>query len=338
MKKISVVIPCRNEVEYIEECLDAIYKCILPDGVSINVYVVDGMSNDGTREKILEYSKQQPSLHITNNIKQLTPFAFNLGIYETECDFVQIIGARHIVSSNYISNCYNKLISDMSIWCVGGKLINKYTTKKSEIIAKAMGTAFGMGLGNFRILEQSGYTDTVTSPMYPYSVFENIGFFDENLIRNQDDDFNFRITKAGGKIYFDADISLKYYVRGNFKGLWRQFFQYGYWKVFVNRKHTSVTTVRQLAPPLFVVFIILSPISFFLPSVIEWLTLFAYSCYFTLLIFFSLKQASTLKQFFLIAYTFLILHFSYGIGYLKGILDFLIVKKSPSEKQTRLSR
>src|SRR5690606_3501315 len=88
-------------------------------------------------------------------------------------------------------------------------------------------------------------------------VFNKIGYFDEELVRNQDDDFNYRVANAGGKIYFDAEISLKYYVRGNFKNLWKQFFQYGYWKVYVNKKHKAITTFRQLIPPLFVVYLFL---------------------------------------------------------------------------------
>ena len=97
-----------------------------------------------------------------------------------------------------------------------------------------------MGLGNFRTLSKSAYTDTVTSPMYPKKVFETVGLFDAQLTRNQDDDFNFRVLKAGGKIWFEADINLKYYVRSTFKQVRKQFFQYGYWKVYVNKKHKTM--------------------------------------------------------------------------------------------------
>jgi GT2 family glycosyltransferase len=228
MIKISVVIPCRNEVLYIRECIEAIYANELTSEVILSVFVVDGMSDDGTRELVLNLEKQFPNLKLINNEKKLTPFAFNLGIYKVPVDYIQIVGARHILSSKYLQKSLDILQSNSEIWCVGGKLINEYLNETGEIISKAMSTTFGMGLGNFRTLEKSGFTDTVTSPMYPYWVFEKIGFFDEQLIRNQDDDFNFRVTKAGGKIWFEAAISLKYYVRGNFQGLYRQFYQYGY--------------------------------------------------------------------------------------------------------------
>lgn len=336
--KVSVIIPCRNEVKHIEECVDAIFANKIESETTISVKVVDGMSDDGTLELIENLKKKYPNLVVVPNYDKLTPYAFNLGIKDEKADFYQIVGARQVLSENYIQRAIDTLKASKDTWCVGGSVENVYLNEIGKIISLAMSTPFGMGLGNFRVLKESGYTDTVGTPMYPHTVFEKIGYFDENLIRNQDDDFNYRVTKAGGKIFFDTDISLKYYVRGNFKGLWRQFFQYGYWKVFVNRKHKAVTTLRQLVPPLFVVFLLLTPLSCLLPSIFQWLTVGVWGIYLAMLVYFSAKQASSFKQFFLIAYTFPILHLSYGLGYLRGIFDFLLFGKSPSEKQTRLSR
>ncbi len=335
---ISIVIPCRNEVAYIEECIDAIYDNKLSGDIKLNVFVVDGMSNDGTREKIQALQLKYESLKMIDNTKQLTPFAFNLGIHAANADFIQIVGARHILSPNYIQQALHVLHTKSDVWCVGGRLINQYVNQTGEVISKAMSTSFGMGLGNFRTLVKSGYTDTVTSPMYPYWVFEKVGFFDEQLIRNQDDDFNFRVEKAGGKIYFEHDIFLKYYVRGNLKGLYRQFFQYGYWKVFVNQKHKSVTTLRQLIPPIFVVFILSSMLFAFLYPITCWISLFIYITYIGLGMFVSLKKGTSLMESLKIFIIFPILHLSYGLGYLKGIVEFILLRKKPSDRQKRLSR
>ncbi len=335
---ISVVIPCRNEVAFIEECIDAIYANEVKSDVLLNVFVIDGMSDDGTREKIKSLQAKYKTLQLVDNVKQLTPFAFNLGIHASEAAYIQIVGARHILSSNYIQRALEILHKMPEVWCVGGKLINEYINNTGEIISKAMSTSFGMGIGNFRTLVKSGYTDTVTSPMYPFWVFEKIGFFDEQLIRNQDDDFNFRVTKAGGKIYFESDIHLKYYVRGNFSGLYRQFYQYGYWKVFVNQKHKAVTTFRQLIPPLFVSFVLLSIILSFVHPLLAILSSGVYLIYSALALLMGFKKGSKPNEAFQIAITFPIMHFSYGLGYLKGIIDFIILHKNPSDKQKRLSR
>lgn len=272
--KIAVVIPCRNEIRNIEECIEAIYASDLPADSNLVVNVVDGISNDGTAELLESLQKKYSGLQIIPNNKQLTPYAFNLGIHATkDADFYQIIGARQIVSPNYLKKAVESLQNDSSIWCVGGKVTNVYLNNESKMIAQAMGTSFGMGLGNFRTLNESGLVDTVGTPMYPAWVFEKIGYFDEELIRNQDDDFNFRVTKAGGKILYNNEIALKYYVRGSVSQLWKQFMQYGYWKVYVNKKHKAVTTLRQLIPPLFVLFLMVIPFLFLINSLIGFIGL-----------------------------------------------------------------
>lgn len=339
MKTLTVVIPCRNESKYIKECIEAIYACDLPEETQIKVFVVDGMSDDGTRDIVNELTSAHPHLSLIDNFHQLTPYAFNLGIHAGgKVDYVQIVGARHILSKNYLLNCIQKIESDASVWCVGGKIINEFINTTGQVISKAMSTTFGMGLGNFRTLHKSGYTDTVTSPMYPYWVFEKIGFFDEELIRNQDDDFNFRVTQAGGKIYYDNDISLKYYVRGNYEGLWRQFFQYGYWKVYVNKKHKAVTTLRQLVPPLFVVYLFLWLLSMLGGSGFFAISSFPLVVYVILGIYFSANAQDDKASLWAIFKTYPILHISYGLGYLTGLWDFLFMNKKPSDNQKRLSR
>lgn len=337
--KLTIVIPCRNEVLFIEECIHAIYASQLPKGAEIHVFVVDGLSHDGTREKIETLKNQYKSLELVDNERQLTPFAFNLGIKAGgKSDYVQIVGARHILSSNYLIKCLEHFNRDSPIWCVGGRIDNEYINETGEIISIAMGTPFGMGLGNFRTLATSCFTDTVTSPMYPYWVFEKIGLFDETLVRNQDDDFNYRVSKAGGKIYYEHDISLKYYVRGYFSGLWRQFFQYGYWKVYVNRKHKAVTTLRQLVPPLFVLYLFLFLSTVLFAGIVAVVASIPLLLYFLLLIFFSVSHAPKPKDIFDLMRTYAILHISYGLGYLRGIVEFLILRQNPSERQKRLSR
>ena len=208
--KIAIVIPCRNENAQIAECISAINACELPSNSEVKIFVVDGMSDDGTRKTVSKLIETQKNLFLIDNKEKLTPFAFNLGIKAfPEADIVQIVGARHILSPNYLIECLKRLEENEDIWCVGGRMENESLNETGHIIAIAMRTPLGIGFGNFRVLKESGFTDTVTSPMYPRKVFENIGYFDENLIRNQDDDFNYRVTKAGGKIYFETNISLK---------------------------------------------------------------------------------------------------------------------------------
>ena len=339
MTKVSIVIPCRNEAPFIGKCLKAIQKSTLDELTEIQIFVVDGMSDDGTRTEVEKFATEDSRIHLIDNTKQVTPFAFNLGITAGgRVDFVQIIGARHIISENYLQKSIEILSNDSTIWCVGGKLKNQYINEDGRIIALAMGSSFGMGFGNFRTLNSSMFTDTVTSPMYPYWVFDEIGFFDEALIRNQDDDFNYRIKKANGKIWFENSIQLSYYVRGSYKQLWRQFFQYGYWKVFVNKKHKINTTYRQLIPPLFVFGLGMILLSYIFGTKVMAIFSLPLALYLLILILLSSTMSKKVADFVRLIMVFPILHISYGVGYWKGIIDFLVLHKKPSDHQKRMSR
>ncbi|MGZ4035679.1 MAG: glycosyltransferase family 2 protein [Bacteroidia bacterium] len=335
---VSVIIPCRNEVKYIKACLDAVLNNDY--GIeNIEIIIVDGISNDGSRECIREEIAKNNRIKLIDNKDQITPFAFNLGIQNATGDYIFIVGARQLIAKNYISTCVEILNSNKDIACVGGKVENIYENAASKLIASAMSSSFGVGVGNFRIKEEDCFVDTVGTPAYRRSIFDEVGLFDEELVRNQDDEFNFRLIKRGDKIFFTGKTGLKYFVRANFKNLYRQYFQYGYWKVYVNRKHKTITTIRQLVPAFFVLFLftgfVLSCLNFYITI----LYLSTLLLYFVFAFVAAAAKADKISDIFKIIYTFLILHFSYGSGYLKGIFQFIILKrKNASQKNMNLSR
>lgn len=335
---VSVVIPCRNEVKNIAGCVAAIYASKFDAKTDFEVIIVDGMSNDGTRELITTLQGSYTSLKLLDNVKQLTPFAFNIGVKAARGEYVQIIGARQEVSENYLQVAMNSLKADPEIWGVGGAMQNVYENQIGRYIAMAMDSPFGVGAGNFRVVKESTFLDTVGTPMYPAFVFDEVGYFDEALVRNQDDEFNYRITKRGKKLLLNADLLIRYYVRGSFPKLAKQYFQYGYWKVYVNKKVKAITTVRQVFPAILILCIaiglILSPIHWGI--YILWAM--GVSIYLITAGVFAIVRAEKFNDVFAIFWSFMILHFSYGTGYLKGILDFLILGKQPSNKSKELSR
>ena len=339
MDKLKVVIPCRNEVNNIEECVHSVIAAGNNWGGNFEIVIVDGKSDDGTLDVIAKLTEIHPNVHMAVNEFQLTPYAFNIGIKtDIPFDFLAIVGSRHVLSLNYFSDALKTLKSDNSIWCVGGKVDNVYANETGKITAMAMGTSFGMGLGNFRAIEKSGFVDTVGTPVYPAWVFEKIGYFDEELTRNQDDEFNFRVKKAGGTIFYIHEIAVRYYVRATLPQLRKQFMQYGYWKVYVNKKHKAVTTFRQLIPPLFVLYLILFPFSFFINPTFGMILGIPLLAYFVLDMLVSIKLSKTGSEFFQFFKVFPIIHISYGWGYLKGIFRFLILNKKPSSNSKTLSR
>lgn len=333
---VTVVIPCRNEVNSISDCITAIYTNETSLISEIEIVVVDGMSDDGTVELLNKLQLKFPTLKIVENTAKVTPVAFNLGIRAAKGEYVQIIGARQIISKNYLETAVKVLEANKNIWCIGGKVENIFENKTAEQVAMAMSSPFGVGGGNFRTFTKTTFVDTVGTPMYPSWVFDKIGYFDESLVRNQDDDFNYRVTQAGGKIQLNSEISLKYIVRSSFAKLYRQYFQYGYWKVYVNKKHKTVTSIRQLIPFGFIMFLISFPF-WLLFGIVPFYLIFLAS-YLALSTYFAVKVGKSLIEIPFIMFIFTLLHISYGLGYGNGILDFLILNKQPSQNNKRLSR
>jgi glycosyltransferase involved in cell wall biosynthesis len=334
---VSITIPCRNEQTYIGKCLDSLVK-LNYSKEKLLVFVVDGKSDDSTVEIVQEYSENYPWIKLLENNKMYTPFALNIGLQASDASIKIILGAHSELDANYVRNCVEVLQKKIDVGCVGGVIRNIYENYSSEVIGLAMSSAFGVGDATFRTGGADGYVDTVAFGAYRNEVFEKIGYFDEDLVRNQDDEFNFRLIRNGYKIFLNNDIMSNYFVRGNYSKLYRQYYQYGYWKVFVNIKHRTVTTWRQLIPALFVMFLFFTPLLFILSEKVTGLYLFGILSYLCTAAYFSLKKTKVFSVFLSVIMVFFTLHLSYGCGYLMGIGRFLILKRKPSSRSTVTSR
>ena len=336
MKTVSIVIPCLNEKEYIFRCLQSIVKQRYPQNL-ITTFICDGGSNDGTIDIIQEFIKTNSGFVLVHNPQKTTPYALNLGIKASTSDIVIILGAHSELDPGFVECNVNTFQIDANIMCAGGVIDNVYENHTSQIIGAAMSSSFGVGNAHFRTGTKSGFVDTVAFGAYKKEIFEAVGLFDEELIRNQDDEFNYRVTNAGYKIYLNQDIKCNYFVRASFRKLFKQYYQYGYWKVFVNKKHKTITTIRQLIPLFFVLYLALWVTSSLINStVFAFLGVFGI-IYLVLAFTFAIQKSKSLIPMLGIVYTFFILHFSYGSGYLKGIFDFFIIGKS-IKKYESLSR
>lgn len=336
MKTVTIVIPCFNENEYIIRCLDSIEKQSYPKEL-ITTFVCDGSSTDGTQELVRDYVAKNNRFQLLINTHKTTPHALNLGIKNSKSDVIIILGAHSELDVDFVKKSMETFLVDENIMCVGGVLENDYANDTSRTIGYAMSSPFGVGNAHFRTGARKGYVDTVAFGAYRKEIFEKVGLFDEELIRNQDDEFNYRVTSNGYKIYLNPEIKCKYFVRAFYGKLFRQYYQYGYWKVYVNRLHKTVTTGRQLIPALFVLYLLVLPFSFIIGgpvAIYSSLFLFLYLVF--AITFASIKHSNPLVMV-KITFTFLILHLGYGTGYLKGVLDFLILGRS-IRKTEMLSR
>ena len=335
--KFSIVIPCRNEENFIGNCIHSVLNNGYPLHL-LEILVCDGLSTDNTQSIVNQIITASPNVKLILNPARYTPAGLNAGIQTAVGDIILILGAHSVLHPGYLEKCAALLAKYPEAGCVGGLVRNKHENKLSEIIGLAMSSSFGVGNARFRTGGKDGFVDTVAFGAYRKEVFVQCGLFDEELVRNQDDELNYRIQKKGFKIYFSSSLQSEYFVRSSFKKLYSQYFQYGYWKVFVNKKHGIITSWRQIVPLLFVLFL-LSGIAVFtiLPALaVTWQLLLA--AYFLLALYSSVRLKTNPVNYPVIILTFIILHLSYGIGYLEGIFRFIILNRKPEAKRTNLTR
>jgi glycosyltransferase involved in cell wall biosynthesis len=248
-----VVIPALNEERAIAGCLERFITQDYPLD-RLEILVADGRSQDRTREIIQELAEKHtyPTIRLVDNPERITPCALNAGIQHSTGEIVIIFGAHSYAETDYVSQTVRTL-AETDAGAVGGALDEIGHNFMGNAIGAARNSLIGGAISPHRYSTQPGYADTVRFAGYRREVFHAAGLFDPELVRNQDDEFNYRVRASGFKLYFNPAIRATYYTRGSFQRLWRQLYQYGYWKPRVLQKNPSCFSVQFLIPPLFVV-------------------------------------------------------------------------------------
>lgn len=336
--KVSVIIPCRNEEDFISTCLDSFVNQTYSQEL-LEILVCDGMSTDNTRKIVSEYVKTYKNIKLVNNTGLTAPTGMNTGIRYSNAEFIIIFGAHAFADSDFVKNNIEEF-KNKDIGCTGGIMETVNDCDKGKAIAYAMSSPFGVGNALFRYAKEKMYVDTVAFGAYRRELLEQVGYFDEELVRNQDDELNFRITKAGSKILLSPKVKSVYYSRSSFKKLWNQYFQYGFWKVRVMQKHGRTAAVRHLVPMLFVLTNILAFSVGLINMFVFRVWILEISTYLLGNLIFAFKCSN--KEYKLVPYiiaSFIILHVSYGIGFINGLFSFYVLKSNKTlEKNTKMSR
>ena len=320
---VSVIVPIRNEARYIRGCLESITRQDYPHK-RMEILIADGMSTDGTCEVVQSYAELDILMHWVYNPGRIVPTGMNLALRQARGDILVRVDGHCEIAPDYISSCV-KHLQDSDADGVGGSMDTIGETPLSETIAVAMSSPFGVGGSAFRTVRAvTMYADTVPFPAYSRDIVERAGLYDEELVRNQDDEYNYRIRELGGKILLASDVKSKYYSRGSLKKLWKQYFQYGYWKVRVLQKHPRQMSLRQFVPLVFVVSLFLSGLLAVITSWGNWLLAFLAGSYLIANLVASMYTASQRgwKHLSLLPVCFSILHISYGAGFLVGFVWF----------------
>jgi len=250
---ISVIVPCRNERDHIDVFCASVLEQRIPEGWDLEVLIADGRSDDGTRERLSHWVQQDPRFALIDNPGRIVSTGLNRCIERARGSFIVRLDVHTVYAHDYIEQCL-KAWQRTGADNVGGpwRAMGKPGQKVQQAAAEHFQSKWVSGGALSRDLNYEGEADTVYLGAWPRQTFERFGGFDENLVRNQDDEHNLRIHKGGGRIWQSALIRSTYQPRASVGDVFRQYRQYGYWKPFVMKKHGQAAALRHLVPGLFV--------------------------------------------------------------------------------------
>jgi len=315
---VSVVIPMRDEAAHIATCIDSVLAQDYP-AARLEVVVVDGDSDDNSGEVLRGYGSR---LRVLRNPSRIVPTAMNIGIRAARGDIVARLDAHTVLEPDYV-RIGVEVLQRTGADNVGGPMRSVGGGRLGDAIALAMSSRFGIG-AYFHFATEDREADSVYMGMYPRVVFERIGLFDEELVRNQDDELNYRLRKSGGRIFLTTRMRSSYQNRQSLTALSRQFFQYGWWKIRVLQKHPRQMNVRHFVPPLFILALILSlAASVWLPDAV-WLFCAGIEAYGVALVGAAAAIAGRhgAQHFPRLLPIFATIHFSWATGFLLGGVRF----------------
>jgi succinoglycan biosynthesis protein ExoA len=335
---VSIVLPCRNEQGYIQACLQSALNQEAIEG-GFEIVVADGMSTDGTREYLNQMAKQHRQIRILDNPGRIVSTGLNAGIRAARGQIIVRMDGHTIYAPDYIRQCL-AVMNETGADNVGGPMQTTAETFMERAIRAVFHSALAVGGARSHQADYEGYVDTVIYGCWKRSVFECVGYFDEELVRNQDDEFNLRLTRAGRKIYQSPRIRSWYHVRGSIPALFRQYMQYGYWKTLVIRKHQMPASFRHLVPGSFAAGLCLLTGSglFWPPALWGAISLGLLYCAAALIV--SLFIAAR-TQWMLLPVLPIIMgcfHLGYGYGFLRGVLDLVLLHNAPGRQFVQLTR
>lgn len=245
-RRISVVVACRNEIRHIQAFLESLVRQKL-DGMEMEVVIADGASEDGTRRVLDEFEKRYAYFRILDNSGRIVSTGLNRAIREATGEIIVRMDAHTTYAPNYVRSCV-EVLEETKADNVGGPALTRADGYIARAIALGFHAPFASGGAKFRDPRYAGPVDTVMYGCWRRSTLERIGLFDESLVRGQDFELNARLLLRGGRMWQSPRIVYWYRPRTTLAGLFRQYFQYGFWKVVVLRKSGRRDSGRDLVP------------------------------------------------------------------------------------------
>lgn len=317
---VSVVLAVRNEAHWITKTLEAVAKQDYPPE-RLEVLIADGRSEDNTRQLLDAFIFGRPNFRRIDNPGKIVACGLNAAIRQSKGEIIVRVDGHTLIEKDYVSQCV-KALEETGADNVGGRMNSSGSSWQSRTLALAASSPFGIGNAHFHYSLERRWVDTVYLGAWRRSTLLKYGLFDEELVRNQDDELNYRIRAGGGKILLIPEIRSTYFARTSFGAAFSQYFQYGFWKVRVLQKHFRQMKLRQFVPGVFIaVLFSLSAAAPFFESAGNLLALLILA-YLISALTAAVRLRPGLSGLLGLPAAFFILHAAYGLGFWAGIAAF----------------
>ncbi len=335
---VSVIIPCRNEKDFIAGCLGGLTSQDCSE--SLEFLVAEGASTDGTREIVMQWQARDSRIKIIDNPECMVSTGLNRAIRAASGEIIVRADVHTTYANDYLAECIRAL-HETEADNVGGPWRASGAGRVQRAVACAFQSPFSTGGSRSHSLDFEGSVDSVYLGCWWRSTLVDLGLFDEELIRNQDDELNLRIIRTGGTVWQTPRIRSTYFPRPSLRGLFRQYFQYGYWKIRVMQKHRRPASWRHVAPGvallfgfgLFMAGLLYKPLMFVFA-----LCLLFYTAINAAASFRAGLEAGEWQLIPLLPIVFALFHSGYAVGSLKGVFDFMLLRRGASRSMAELTR
>jgi glycosyltransferase involved in cell wall biosynthesis len=314
----SIILAFRNEAVFLEDCLKSFDQQVLSRDLW-EIILVDGCSDDGSREIAEDYVKTHNNSKLVNNPAVIATAGWNRGIEVASGIYFCLASGHSITDKYFLLKAKRILNNNEEFHSLGGRVIKVGFNNLSKSIAAAANIAFAMGGSYYRIGEEPKKVNVIGNGIYLKKMVDVIGRYDESLKRSGDWEFNYRVCANGFNMYFSPELRIKVFTRADYKSIFLQQFRTGFWKVKIWAKHPRSLLLRHIVPSIFVLWLLFIPFSFFFHKIIMLILLFPLLLYIIALIVNARRALKEDAKWYFIILTFPIIHIAYGLGFITGI-------------------
>jgi succinoglycan biosynthesis protein ExoA len=322
MTTVSFVVPVRNEEEYIRACLQSLVNQDYPAG-NREIIVVDGRSSDRTREIAEEMGRHNSHVQCLENPAGIVPTAMNIGIRAARGEVIIRADGHNVYPRDYASNCV-RYLEQTSADNVGGPWVTVPADDSfgARLVAAVLSSPFGVGNSKYRTSSKEGFVDTVPFGAFRREIFDRVGMYNEKLVRNQDNELNARIRKAGGKIYLTPALTTHYHPVKTFWGLLKYALRTSQWHIFTLRENRGSMGLRHVTPAVFLILLLLLLLASFMTVYARALLTAMICTYYLVGCYFSVRSSArnNLALAFILPFAAFCFHAAYGAGTLFGLV------------------